>query len=197
MDIKTLFTTTNTILTERMIHIKPEHFSLLAPLHIRYSDQLTLRDAINIQAHENASVPRVLAGEKNISANYELKEDLLPDDFVAAFQQLTEVANTAVQKHDDLEQLVHLSYGDFPAKDYLRDIIIERSLTAYDVAQTIGLEAALPAEVVQQLWDILLPIADLLHSMQVLPTAITVSGNAPLEHKLLASAGRDPSAYLS
>jgi hypothetical protein len=53
-------------------------------------------------------------------------------------------------------------------------------------------EADLPADLVQGLWDELTPHAEEWRSIGVFPAAIPVPEDAPLLHRLLGLTGRQP-----
>jgi uncharacterized protein (TIGR03086 family) len=192
MDIKELFIRTNQALNDIVQQVKQEHMELTVPKHMAFHDGQTLRDSINICAYENACVPRMLAGEQNVPSNAELTEDYLKDDFAASFAALTESANQAVRDCDDLERTVHMSYATVPARDYLKDIVVQRSTAAFDIAGLAGVKFAWPDELVEAIWDVTQPYASMLREYGVFPPEVTVSSDASLQDKLIAMTGRQP-----
>ncbi len=192
MDIKKLFIATNQALTDVIKQITPEQFEMKVPAHMRYSDGQVLKTTINILAYENLCVPKVLHGEIGLAINKEFNEDLLKDDLVGNYERLSHVANEAVKSHADLEQIVHISYGDFPASGYLTDISIQRSTSAYDIGMLIGVDVSLPEDAVKGLWSIAVSYADYLREAGIFPPEIKVSDDASPEDKLLSLMGRQP-----
>ena len=67
-----------------------------------------------------------------------------------------------------------------------------RGLRAHDIAQVIGVEAALPAALVQGMWDEVSPHAEEWRAMGVFPPSVPVPGDAPLLDRLLGLTGRPP-----
>ncbi len=192
MDVKKLFVATNQALTDAVKQITPEQFELEVPAHMRYRDGQVLKTTINILAYENLCVPKVLHGETGLATNTEFDEDLLKDDPMANYEKLSDAANEAARAQTDMKQVVHISYGDFPASDYLSDISLQRSTAAYDIGALTGVDVSLPEDVVKGLWDIAAPNADYLREAGVFPPEIRIKDDASSEDKLLGLIGRQP-----
>ena len=62
------------------------------------------------------------------------------------------------------------------------------------LARVIGVDPALPDELVQGLWDELVPVADEWRAIGVLGAEVAVPADAPLLDRLLGLTGRDPTA---
>ena len=60
----------------------------------------------------------------------------------------------------DLDAVAHLSFGDYSVREYFWQINSFRALRAHDIAQQIGVAAALPDELVQGVWDEVSPHAE-------------------------------------
>lgn len=195
MNIQELFTKTNTALNDIVLQIKPEHLDLEMPEYAFYEQKnRTLRDYLQICAHENACVPAMLRGETGLANNQENTRDYLEDDFKTNMTHLTEAANEAVFScnEDDLDRTVHMSYMDAPARAYLSDIVIQRSTSAIDIAKVIGISFTWPEDLVQGVWDIAEPNAAVLREYGVFPTEVKVAENASLQDKLIGLMGRKP-----
>ena len=81
-----------------------------------------LRTVINYHAYDDAWVPDVLAGKTIEEVGDAWKGDLLGDHPKLNFGSIVETAVLAVGRFDDLDRTVHLTYGDYPAREYLRHI---------------------------------------------------------------------------
>jgi hypothetical protein len=88
--------------------------------------------------------------------------------------------------------VVHCSFGDFSAREYLWQINSFRGLRTHDLAKVIGVDAALPDDLVQGLWEEISPHADEWRKFGVFPPAVPVPADAPLLDRLLGITGRDP-----
>jgi hypothetical protein len=192
MDIKKIFIATNQALTNAVKQITPEQFKMEVPEHLRYHEGQVLKTTVNILAYENLCVPKVLHGETGLASNKEFSEDLLKEDPLGNYEKLSQAANEAVDAQTDLEQVVHISYGDFPASGYLTDISIQRCTSAYDIAALTGVDASLPEDIVKGLWDTAVQYADYLRKAGIFPPEIKVADNASPEDKLLGLMGRQP-----
>lgn len=195
MNIQELFTTTNTALNEIILQLRSGQLALEMPDYAFYGQEKhTLRDYLQICAHENACVSAMLKGEANLPSNQENIKDYLEDDFKTNLTRLTETANEAVLNcsEDDLDRTVHMSYMDAPARAYLSDIIIQRSSSAIDIAKVADITFIWPEDLVQGIWDIATPNATVLREYGVFPPEVSVAEDASLQDKLVALMGRQP-----
>lgn len=152
----------------------------------------TLRQIINYHAYDDAWVPDVLAGKTIEEVGEAHDGDLLGDDPKTAFARIVATAVGAVGDFSELDKTVHLSYGDYPARDYLQHITYFRGLRVYDIARFIGADTTMPSELVQGLWDELAPHAEEWRRIGVFGPAVEVPEDAPLQDRLLGLTGRDP-----
>ena len=152
----------------------------------------TLRQIINYHAQDDAWVPDVLAGKTIEEVGDAHDGDLLGADPKAAFARTAATAIEAVRGFTDLDKTLHLSYGDYPAREYLTHITYFRGGRVYDIAKFIGVDTIMPADLVQGLWDELAPHAEEWRAMGVFGPAVVVPADAPLQDRLLALTGRDP-----
>ncbi len=153
--------------------------------------ELDLRKIINYHAYDEAWVPDVLAGKTKDEVGDKYDGDLLGADPKASFHKLAEVALQAVRALDNPDKNVHLSYGDFPAREYLKHITSFRGFRAYDIAKLIGVDTKLPDELLQGMWDEIKPEAEQWRAMGVFGVEIPVPDGAPLQQRLLGISGRE------
>ncbi len=152
-----------------------------------------LREVIASHAYDDAWVPDMLAGRSMAQVGEgAFTGDLLGDDPRGAFARIVEAAVAAAESLDDLERVVHCSFGDYPAREYLWQVSSFRGLRAHDIARVVGVDAGLGDELVRGLWDELSPVADQWRVYGVFPTAVPVPDDAPLLDRLLGLTGRDP-----
>ena len=151
---------------------------------------VTLRRIINYHAYDDAWVPDVLAGKTIEEVGDKYDGDLLGDHPKLSFAALAETAVLAVRAFDDLDRTVHLWYGDYPAREYLKHITSFRGLRVYDIARFIGVDTTMPGDLVQGLWDEIAPEAELWRKMGVFGPAVEVPESAPLQDRLLGLTGR-------
>lgn len=157
----------------------------------------SLRALVNYHAYDDAWVPDMVAGRTMAEAGAgKFDGDLLGDDPVASFDAIVEraCAAAAALTVTDLDRTAHLSFGDYTVREYFWQINQFRGLRAYDIAQVIGVDAALPEALVQGLWDELVPHVEEWRTIGIFPAAVPVPADAPLLDRLLGLTGRDPSA---
>jgi hypothetical protein len=150
----------------------------------------SLRDIVNYHAYDSAWVPDVLAGKTMAEVgdvHEHLKTAPKPD-----YRVHSDAAVAAAQALDDPERVVHLSYGDFPAREYLRHLTSFRGFRVYDIARWIGVSTAMPPDLVQGMWEVLSPDMEAWRALGVYRAAVPVPADASSQDLLLALAGRDP-----
>jgi hypothetical protein len=153
----------------------------------------TLQEIINYHAYDDAWVPDMLAGKTIEEAGDEkFKGDLLGSDPHSSFANIVELACAAAESFIDLDQTVHCSFGDFPARHYFWQINQFRALRAHDIAKVIGADPTLPEDLVQGIWEEVSPNAEEWRAIGIFPAAIPVSEDAPLQDRLLGLTGREP-----
>lgn len=152
----------------------------------------TLRQIVNYHAYDTAWVPDVLIGKSTAEVGSTYDGDLLGNDPKGSYRRYSEQAIAAALELKNLEQVVHLSYGDYPAREYFKHITSFRGFRAYDIARWIGSDATLPPDLVQGLWDEILPEIEVWRQIGVFGPPVPVSDDAPLQDRLLSMVGRDP-----
>ena len=153
----------------------------------------TLHEIINYHAYDDSWVPDMLAGKTMEEAGKDnFKGDLLGDNPRANFAAIVEKACAAALSLDDLDRVVHCSFGDYAAREYFWQINSFRGLRAHDLAKVIGVDPELPDALVQGMWDEISPHADDWRKFGIFPPAIPVPADAPLLDRLLGITGRDP-----
>jgi len=163
---------------------------------IRRTDHVpTLREVINYHAYDDAWVPDMLAGRTMEEAGADKYDgDVLGDDPKASFSEIVQKACVAASQVPDLEQIAHLSFGDYTIRAYFWQINMFRGLRAHDLAKVIGVPPSLSEDLVQGIWDEVSPNAEEWRAIGVFPAAVSVSDDAPLLDRLLGLTGRDPYA---
>ena len=152
----------------------------------------SLREIVKYHAYDTAWVPDVLAGRTIEAVGTAHDGDLLGEHPGASYRRLSELAIAAARALEDPDRTVHLSYGDFPAREYLKHISSWRTFRAHDIAGWIGADATMPPALVLGMWNALLPEIESWRQMGVFPSPVPVPEDAPLQDRLLGMAGRDP-----
>jgi uncharacterized protein (TIGR03086 family) len=189
------------ILSERALsdvidQVRPDQWEQRTPewFHTGGQGDVTLRQIVNYHAYDSAWVPDVLAGKTSAEVGEAFDGDLLGTDPKGRYRAFSDAAIAAALSLEDLDRTVHLSYGDFPAREYLKHITSFRGFRTYDIARWIGAGTELPDDLVQGLWDELLPEVETWRQIGVYGPAVPVPDDAPLQDRLLGLVGRDPDA---
>jgi uncharacterized protein (TIGR03086 family) len=173
--------------------IKDDQWSMIMPKEFQAwgkKADVSLREVINAHAYDDAWVPDTLSGQTIAEVGKKYNGDLLGQDPKASYATITETAEEAVKGLTDLDRIVHLTYGDFPAREYLKHITYYRGLRTYDLAKVIGVDPKLPEALVQGLWDMIAPEAEQWRQMGVFGAKVDVPDDADLQTKLLGLTGR-------
>ncbi len=155
----------------------------------------TLREIINYHAYDDSWVPDMLEGlTMDKTGREKFDGDLLGDDPIGNFSAIVDRACAAASSFTDIERVVHCSFGDFSARDYLLQINSFRALRDNDIVVAIGIDPTLSAELVQGIWDEVSPVADEWRTYGVFGPALEVSPDASLQDRLLGPTGRRPTS---
>jgi uncharacterized protein (TIGR03086 family) len=135
-------------------------------------------------------MPPLLSGQTISDVGDRLDGDLLGADPVAAWTNAVQEAVAAVAQPGALETVVHLSYGDTPAADYVAEVAADLTVHAWDLARGIGAGEQLDPALVQWIY----PQAKERLSPAGVPgffgPAVSVSDSASDQVRLLALYGR-------
>jgi hypothetical protein len=156
----------------------------------RTQADMTLRTIVNYHAYDDAWVPDVLAGKTMAEVGTKYDGDLLGEQPAKNFAAINSTACEAVRQLRDPSVTVHLSYGNYSAKDYLQHTMCFRGFRFVDIAKLIGADTAMPSDLVQGMWEILTPHAEEWRKVGVFGPEIPVSANAALQERLLGMSGR-------
>ena len=119
--------------------IAPDQWDVTLPASFatsRRREPPSLRSLINYHAYDDAWVPDMLAGLTMAEAGADKFDgDLLGDDPAASFEGMVAAACAAAQSVRDLDAVAHLSFGDYPVREYFWQINSFRALRAHDIAR--------------------------------------------------------------
>jgi hypothetical protein len=189
---KDVFILSENALADVFDQIRPEQWSERKPEWFQAGrlGDATLREIVNYHAYDTAWVPEVLAGKTIVEVG-DVYEHLKTDS-ECDYRALSKLAVEAARNLAEPDGVVHLSYGDFPAREYLKHITSFRGFRVYDVAKWIGVDTTMPPALVQGMWDELEPDMDTWREMGVYGPEVVVASDATLQDRLLGRAGRDP-----
>jgi hypothetical protein len=196
-----LFVLADRALDKVVQQVRDDQWSLPIPAWIRVGsmvnrDELDLSAILNYHAYDDIWVPDMLAGKTmaEVGADKWKGQDLLGDDPKASFAAIVDAAVAAANAVTpaQLQQVAHLSFGDFTVQEYFWQITQFRAFRAYEFASMIGVDPTLPDELVRGVWDQLQPNVEQWRAVGVFGPAVEVPENASLQDKLLGLTGRTP-----
>ena len=190
MKQRDLFLLSDAALRDVIDQIRPEQLELPVPAEWSQTPDATLLDIVAAHAYDEAWVPDVLAGKTIDEVGDKYGGDLLGGDELASYDRLNDAATVAANRPLSADDIVHMSYGDFPVSVYFEHISTYRAFQAWSIAKLIGLDDwSLPPELVDLLWEIIVPQAEQWREMGVFPPEVEVPDDADRETKLLAKTG--------
>jgi len=189
MEQRELFLQSDAALRSVIDRIVPEQLALSAPAEWTSAANPTVRDILAAHARDEAWVGDVLAGRTIDEVGDRFNGDLLGADPITSYDRLNDAATAAVRQDLDPAAIVHLSYGDYPLAEYLQHASIYRAFQAWSIANFLGLEYALPASLVDLLWEQILPQVDNWRQWGVFPPEAEVPADADRETRLLGTTG--------
>jgi len=193
MNLQQLFVLSEHALTRVFDGITDDQWNLTVPKSIQ-KDEVTLKKLMNYHAYDDAWVPETLAGKTIAEVGTQYDGDLLGDNPKRNWDNIVAKAVSAVEALTivDMDKTIHLSYGDFPVKDYLWHITLFRTFRTVDIARFIRVDDSLPGDLVKGMWELIEPQANMLREIGVFGSEVEVSKDAPLYERLLGLSGRQP-----
>jgi uncharacterized protein (TIGR03086 family) len=170
--------------------IKDEQWDMQVPKEMIRTEKATLREIINYHSYDDAWVPDVLAGKTKEEVGGRYDGDLLKDDPLKNYNNYSDIAADAVAKFDDISKIVHLSYGDWSAEDYLQHTGSFRGFRSWDIAKLIGVDFAMSPELIEGLNEFIAPNVEEWRKMGVFGPEVEVASDADAQTKLLGLVGR-------
>jgi hypothetical protein len=192
MTITELFITSNEAEQRVVAHIGDDQWSLMMPEKITRTP-MTLVEVVRYHVWDSAWIPDGLAGKtrEEVGDSHDHVLKLTSEELKSNFARYNQRAIAAVRGLQDLDRLVHLTYGDFPAREYLQQNISVRAFWSYDIAKVIGADTTMADDFVQALMDEFSPVVAGYRQRGLIPPAIEVASAASPQTKLLAMVGRE------
>lgn len=150
-------------------------------------------DVRELTAHvvdEQHWAPPLLAGKTVDEASEDIPADTLGDDPKAAWEEAAQ-AGLAAAESVDLDQTVHLSFGDFPAEEYLMQLFADHLIHSWDLARATGQDERLDPELVQACAAWFADREEIYRAAEAIGPAVPVDSDDP-QDQLLGRFGRDP-----
>jgi uncharacterized protein (TIGR03086 family) len=150
-----------------------------------------VRTLVNHLTYENKWTAPMLGGATVTEIGDRYEGDLLGDDPVGAFATASREALDAAA-HKDTTDIVHLSFGDYPAGEYLYQLAADHLIHGWDLAAATDGDRRFDPEVVAAVADWFADRETMYRAGGAIGPRADSSGDDP-QDRLLAAFGRDPS----
>jgi uncharacterized protein (TIGR03086 family) len=148
-----------------------------------------VRMLVNHVAGEYLWVPELLSGRTISEVGDRLDGDVLGDDPLRTLINARGAALAAIDGPEALETTVHLSFGDLPAAEYVKQMALDSVIHTWDLAHAIGTDEVLDPELVDLCYADLQASAEAWRAAGVFGPEKAPSYDSP-QAKLLALTGR-------
>jgi uncharacterized protein (TIGR03086 family) len=149
-----------------------------------------VRELVNHVVGEDLWVPPLLAGSTIAEVGDRFDGDVLGAQAVAAWTSASAAALLAVDANGAMDRIVHLSFGDFPGREYVMQLFADHLVHAWDLARAIGADERLDAELVASCATWFDAVEDAYRSVGAIAARPPVPGDADAQTVLLARFGR-------
>jgi uncharacterized protein (TIGR03086 family) len=101
-------------------------------------EEWNVRDLVSHVVSEALWAPPLLAGSTIAEVGDRFDGDVLGADPKAAWTSASAAAVQAVNEDGAMDRTVHLSFGDFPGREYTMQLFADHLIHAWDLARAIG-----------------------------------------------------------
>jgi uncharacterized protein (TIGR03086 family) len=119
-----------------------------------------VRTLVNHVAGEYLWVPELMTGKTVADVGGRLDGDLLGERPLEALARARDGALTAVEAPGALTRIVHLSFGDLPGAEYVKQMAVDSVIHSWDLAHAITADETLDPELVEFCYGELQKTAD-------------------------------------
>src|SRR5688500_17994744 len=151
-----------------------------------------VRRLVQHLVEEECWTPPLLAGQTIAEVGDRFDGDLLGTEPLAAFDAAAGDALAAVRAEGSLERTVHLSFGDFPGREYVMQLAADHLVHAWDLARALGVDDTLDPDAVAAVREWFADQEDTYRAMGAIGPRVDVPASAGPQAQLLAAFGRTP-----
>jgi uncharacterized protein (TIGR03086 family) len=150
----------------------------------------SVRDLVNHVVGEDLWAPPLLAGSTIAEVGDRFDGDVLTGDPKAAWAAASAGAVQAVREDGAMDRIVHLSFGDFPGREYVLQLFADHLIHAWDLARAIGADERLDTALIASCATWFDSAEDAYRSAGAIGARPSVPGDAGTQTVLLARFGR-------
>jgi uncharacterized protein (TIGR03086 family) len=150
----------------------------------------SVRDLMNHVVGEDLWAPPLLAGSTIAEVGDQFDGDVLGAEPQVAWAVASAEAVRAVEQDGAMDRIVHLSFGDFPGREYALQLFADHLIHAWDLARAIGADERLDAGLVSSCATWFDAVEDAYRGAGAIAARRPVPGDADAQTLLLARFGR-------
>jgi uncharacterized protein (TIGR03086 family) len=149
-----------------------------------------VRDLVSHVLSENLWAPPLFAGATISEIGGRFDGDVLGPDPHGSWLAASAQAVEAADEPGAMDRTVHLSFGDFPGREYAMQLFADHLIHAWDLARAIGADERLDAELVAACTAWFAAVEDAYRSAGAIAERPPVPDAADAQTRLLAMFGR-------
>jgi uncharacterized protein (TIGR03086 family) len=151
-----------------------------------------VRTLVNHVVYEDRWTPPLFAGATVEEVGERFEGDLLDGDPAGHARDAAQQAELAVTEPGALDRNVHLSSGDTRGEEYVRQLVADHLIHAWDLAVAIGADPLLDADAVHVAAEWFAEHENDYRRVGLVGPRIDVPVDADEQDRLLAAYGRNP-----
>ena len=172
---------------DRVAEVRPDQWDAATPCA-----EWNVRELVNHVVGEQLwSVP-LFAGATIAEVGDRFDGDLLGSDPIKTAAEAGEAARAVVTEPGAMERIVHLSFGDTPAEEYVSQLFADHLIHGWDLAVGIGADRTIDPAAVSALQDWFAQREDLYRGAGIIADRVDLPADASAQDRLIAAFGRDP-----
>ena len=149
-----------------------------------------VHDLVNHMVNENLWTVPLLEGRTMEEVGDRYEGDLLGEDPLGSWEAAAGGAVAASAREGALERIVHVSFGDIPGEEYVRQLTTDHLVHAWDLARAVGAGDELDTELVEFVYEYLLSSVHHWREAGVVGPELQAPAGADRQTRLLALVGR-------
>src|SRR5262245_11284419 len=149
-----------------------------------------VRDLVSHLVSEDLWAPPLFAGSTISEVGDRFDGDVVGADPQGSWRAASADALAAADEPGAMDRTVHLSFGDFPGREYAMQLFADHLIHAWDLARAIGADERLDPELVDACTAWFTPIEGACRSAGAIAARPPVPDGAGAQTRLLAMFGR-------
>src|SRR5437773_10641263 len=184
MDVPAILRRANEEFGARVSQIGDEQWEAGTP-----DTEWNVRDLVSHVLSENLWAPPLLAGSTISDVGDRFDGDVLGPDPKGSWLAASGYALAAADASGAMDRTVHLSFGDFPGREYAMQLFADHLIHAWDLARAIGADEHLDEELVASCATWFKAVEEAYRSAGAIAAPPPVPGHADPQTLLLARFG--------